>query len=65
MPCVGGKEKAGGRGKQAKRPRKKLKRILGSDDEDSLALYQPEAADERFRKAQLEAEHDLLLSSLW
>ncbi|CAL5228950.1 g12182 [Coccomyxa viridis] len=64
-PSRGGKGSAGARGKKAKRPRKRLKRILGSDDEDSLALYQPDAADERFRKAQLEAEGELLLSSLW
>ena len=65
IACIGGKGKAGSRGRKAKGPRKRLKRILRSDDEDSLALYHPEAADKRFKEAQLEAEEDLVLSSLW
>ena len=65
MLCTGGKGNAVSKDKKARRPRKRMKRILGSDDEDSMALYQPDAADERFRRAQLEAENDLLLSSLW
>jgi len=63
--CAGGKGKARGKGSKARCSRKTLKRILASDDEDSLALYQPEIAEKRFKKAQLEAEDGLLLSSLW
>ena len=68
MLCVlfaGGQGKARGRGSKAKGPRKTLKRILADADEESLALYQPEVAEQRFKKAQLAAEDDLLLSSLW
>ena len=61
--CAGGQGKARGRGSKAKGPRKMLKRILADDNEESL--YQPEVAEQRFKKAQLAAEDDLLLSSLW
>ena len=63
--CAGGKGKTKGKGSKARGPRKTLKRILACDDEDSLALYQPEIAEKRFKIAQLEAEDSLLLSSLW
>ncbi|CAK0784979.1 hypothetical protein CVIRNUC_008184 [Coccomyxa viridis] len=53
----------GGRGKGS--ARKALKRILDPADEETQALYDPVAAAQRYKRAQLQAEDEVMLSDLW
>ena len=42
-----------------------LKRVLDPADEETQALYDPMAAAQRYQKAQLQAEDEVMLSGLW
>ena len=53
-----------GRGGRGKGSGKALKRVLDPADEETQALYDPVAAAQRYKRAQLQAEDEVMLPDL-